>query len=179
MVQAFVFGLQLNVLQTDSLEAEHVTHWFACPVTPVKQTFLPVIWVQSVSAAHGRQVLMVELPVVTSHFDAAAVLQSVFDRHATQLFVAVLHCGFAVVVQDVLARHSTQVLLVVSQTLRPLTLAQSELLTHSTQELVAVLHAVFVPEQCEFAVHATHVLVVAQAGVGATQYLSPMQATQV
>ena len=120
----------------------------------------------------------VALPAVASHFEAPAVLQSAFDRQATQAFVAVLHCGFAASLHASLVRHSTQTFVSVSQTLRPATLAQSEFDTHSTQVLLAVLHAGFGPEQCAFAVHCTQLFVDVQAGNAAGQCWSATHPTQ-
>jgi hypothetical protein len=70
----------------------------------VRQAFLPETWLQSASAEHGPQVFVVVL-----QSDAAASLQSVFDKQATQDFVVVLHWGFEVSVQLALERHATQV----------------------------------------------------------------------
>jgi ureidoglycolate hydrolase len=43
-------------------------------------------------------------------------VQSVLERHATQVFVPVSHCGAAVVVQSAFATHATQVFVAVSHT---------------------------------------------------------------
>ena len=83
-----------------------------------------------------------------SHFEAAAVLQSAFDKQATQLFVAALHFslvasydGLVVAAQSALARQPTQAFAVVSQTGLSATPVQSAFVTHSTQVFVSVLHA--------------------------------------
>ena len=103
---------------------------------------MPAISEQSASAAHGPQVFVVVL-----QSDAPAVLQSAFDKHATHAIVVGLHWGFAAFVQVALLKHSTQVLRAVSQTVLPVTLAQSPLVLHSTQVFIETSHAGFVPEQ--------------------------------
>jgi len=87
-VHALIFGLQEFAPHAASFAAVHCTHWLSCPVMPVRQTFLPVTWVQSVSVEHGKQVLLVGLPAVKSHFEAPAVLQSVFARQETHVFIS-------------------------------------------------------------------------------------------
>jgi hypothetical protein len=147
----------------------HCTHWFACGVAPGRHTFLPAICEQSASAKQGTQVFAVALPATVSHFDAAAALQSLFARQATQAFVEVLHCDLAAFVQWVLFKHSTQTLFVVSQAVFPGTPVQSALVLHCTQEFVVVLQNGVAPPQWVFAVQPTQVFVAEQAGVGAAQ----------
>ena len=165
----------------------HCTHWFCWGVGPARQTLLPVTWVQSVSAVQGRQVLVVDVPAVRSHFDAPALLQSVFARQETHDFVSglqrsllALYPGLVLSAQSVLERHPTQVFDVPSQT-DLLASLQSDDVTHSTQDFVATLQA-FLPatvEQLVFATHCTQVLSVSQMLLLAGQWALVVQPTQV
>jgi hypothetical protein len=139
-VQAFVLGLQefatVPTMQAASLAAVQATHWlFAGTAASLRQTFLSEICLQSASAEHGPQVLVVVL-----HSDAAAVLQSALERQATQVLVDVLHWGLVVSLQSVLERQPTQLLTTMSQTVLVGSLQSAEV-THSTQVFASVLHA--------------------------------------
>jgi hypothetical protein len=126
-VHVFVLGLQLFPPQAVSFSTVHCTH------VPAAHTPLPLIAPQSASTVQGEQAFVEVLQSA-----AAASLQSVFPRQATQALVVVLQTDFvASLVQSVLFRHPTQVFPTGSQTGFVASL-QSVLLRHATHLLVAV-----------------------------------------
>src|SRR5512142_1208536 len=191
-VHVFVAGLHDLPAHGVSSSTVHCTHKpAAVPASAVvpasalgsalgssRQTPLPVTCEQSEFTEHGRQVFSLGLSSVRSHFGALGVLQSAFERQATQAFVTRLHWGFAASLQSVLLRQPTQTFEETSQT-DLLGSLQSALVTHSTQVFASNLQA-FLPvtvAQSVLTKHCTQVLSVSQTAFGAAQCDLDVQAT--